>query len=74
MQDFPPLGLYRHYKGQMYQLLAIATHSESQEKLAVYQCLYGEFQIWVRPLEMFTETISIEGKSCPRFAFIQRHF
>ncbi len=74
MQDFPPLGLYRHYKGQMYQLLAIATHSESQEKLAIYQCLYGDFQVWVRPLEMFIETISLEDEIRPRFQFIQRNF
>ena len=46
-------GIYRHYKGNNYKLLAVATHSETLEKMAVYQALYGERGIWVRPLAMF---------------------
>lgn len=73
--DYPATGLYRHYKGQLYQLLAVAKHSETQEVLAVYQCLYGEYQVWVRPLQMFLERVELEnGLSIPRFEFIQRNF
>lgn len=48
-------GLYRHYKGQNYRVLGVARHSETEEALVIYQALYGEFGLWVRPLEMFTE-------------------
>ena len=51
-------GIYQHYKGQLYQVFHVATHSETEEKLVVYQCLYGDYSIWVRPLTMFTETIT----------------
>ena len=54
-------GIYQHYKGQLYQVLHVATHSESQEKLVVYQCLYGDYSIWVRPLDMFKERITLDG-------------
>ena len=53
-------GIYQHYKGQLYQVLHVAMHSETQEKLVVYQCLYGDYSIWVRPLEMFTESITLD--------------
>ncbi|ATC95725.1 DUF1653 domain-containing protein [Pseudoalteromonas tunicata] len=63
-------GLYQHYKGQEYQVLALATHSETQEALVIYQALYGEFGIWARPLTMFNETVEINGQIVPRFKLI----
>ncbi|MDQ9022422.1 DUF1653 domain-containing protein [Acinetobacter sichuanensis] len=64
-------GIYRHYKGKLYQVLHVAQHSETQEKLVVYQCLYGDFSIWVRPFDMFNESIKLEnGTVQPRFEFI----
>lgn len=64
-------GIYRHYKGQLYQVFGIATHSETEEKMVVYQCLYGNYDLWVRPLIMFTETITLENSEIkPRFEFI----
>lgn len=64
-------GIYRHYKGNNYKLLAVATHSETLEKMAVYQALYGERDIWVRPLAMFMETIEKDGQSLKRFELIE---
>lgn len=65
------LGLYKHYKGNMYQLIRIARHSETLEKMAVYQALYGDYGIWVRPLSMFQETVTFDGQVIPRFAFVR---
>ncbi|WP_019530188.1 DUF1653 domain-containing protein [Dasania marina] len=63
-------GIYRHYKGKYYQVYEVATHSETGESLVVYRPLYGEKALWVRPLTMFTETVTIAGKSLPRFAWL----
>ena len=63
-------GLYRHYKGPEYQVYEVAKHSETEESLVVYRCLYGNFDLWVRPLAMFTETVIIGGESVPRFAYV----
>lgn len=65
-----PLGRYRHYKGGEYELVSIAKHSESLDLMAVYRCLYDGASWWVRPLGMFMETVTIEGKVQPRFAYI----
>lgn len=62
-------GLYRHYKGPYYKVIDVATHSETEESLVVYQALYGEKGTWVRPLSMFTETIIVEGNERCRFEF-----
>ncbi len=59
----PPLGIYRHYKGNLYQLLHIARHSETEEPLAVYRALYGDYGVWVRPLAMFTESVDTANGS-----------
>ncbi len=63
-------GRYRHFKGNEYQVLGVARHSESQESLVVYRCLYGDFGLWVRPLSMFTESVEIGGELVPRFVYI----
>lgn len=63
-------GIYRHYKGKDYKVIGIARHSETLEELVVYQCLYGDFSLWVRPASMFLETINMNGVSIPRFSFI----
>ncbi len=65
-------GLYQHYKGQQYRVLGVAQHSETEESLVVYQALYGEFGLWLRPLSMFTEQVLVEGVLQPRFALLQR--
>lgn len=59
--------IYEHYKGMRYKILGVARHSESLEELIVYQALYGENDIWARPLEMFLEDITINGHVRPRF-------
>jgi hypothetical protein len=63
------LGLYRHYKGATYQVLDLVRHSETEEELVLYRALYGERGLWVRPLAMFTQTVTVEGQQVPRFAF-----
>ena len=64
-------GFYVHYKGKHYQVFHVATHSETAEKLVVYQCLYGDYSMWVRPLAMFMESIESDGQVVPRFKLIQ---
>ena len=61
------LGKYRHYKGNYYEVLGVVRHSETLEELVLYKQLYGEGALWVRPLLMFTETVTIEGQTKPRF-------
>jgi len=76
VSELPPLpseprpGKYRHYKGGEYLVLGLARHSETLEPLVVYQALYGEKGLWVRPAAMFTETVVVDGRSLPRFARI----
>ena len=65
------LGTYRHYKGKEYQVIGIAKHSETLEDFVVYKALYGEGQMWVRPLKMFAEKVIVEGAEVPRFEFIK---
>jgi hypothetical protein len=61
-------GKYRHYKGKDYEVIGVATHSETREPLVVYRPLYGEAALWVRPLGLFAENVIVDGKSVPRFA------
>jgi len=61
-------GTYRHYKGNHYEVLGIARHSETREELVVYRCLYGDHSLWVRPLAMLMETVQVDGRAVPRFA------
>jgi hypothetical protein len=64
-------GVYRHYKGQPYRVLGTARHSETMEPLVVYQALYGERGLWVRPAAMFSEIIEVNGAPVARFALEQ---
>ena len=70
-QNTIPQGIYRHYKGSLYQVLHTAQHSETEESLVVYRCLYGEYGVWVRPLAMFSETVMIDDREVPRFKLIK---
>jgi len=64
-------GLYQHFKGNYYRVFQVATHSESEEQLVIYQALYGERGFWARPLAMFTEIIERDGKRQARFAYCE---
>jgi hypothetical protein len=70
MKQEPTPGLYRHYKGGEYQVIGTARHSETDELLVVYRCLYDNDSLWVRPLEMFCETVTLDGNILPRFSRI----
>ena len=63
-------GKYRHFKGKEYLLIGVATHSETMEPMVVYQALYGENGLWVRPAAMWTEQIERDGYTGPRFRYI----
>ena len=64
------LGKYRHYKGNEYEVIAVATHSETLESMVVYRALYGEGEIWVRPIDMWNEIVTVDGRAVPRFLYI----
>jgi hypothetical protein len=68
MVVLPRPGLYRHCKGNHYEVLGTARHSETQESLVVYRPCYGERGLWVRPLAMFMEEVEVDGVRQPRFA------
>ena len=69
MEEIRP-GRYRHFKGKEYRVLGVARHSETLEPLVVYQALYGERGLWVRPAAMWTEQVEREGKTMPRFTYV----
>ena len=69
------LGLYKHFKGKLYEVIALARHSETREEMVVYKALYvheefGKDSIWVRPLKMFIEHVERDGYSGPRFVYV----
>jgi hypothetical protein len=64
-------GIYRHYKGNHYEVIAIANHSETMEKMVVYKALYGKGELWVRPAAMWNEEVCVNGKKVPRFELIE---
>jgi hypothetical protein len=67
-------GVYEHYKGKRYQVLGLATHTETGEKMVVYKALYkGDFPegaLWIRPLNMFKENVTVKGQILPRFRLL----
>lgn len=63
-------GVYRHFKGNEYKVLYLAKHSETQENMVVYQALYGDRTIWIRPLDMFLECVERDGKTFERFSYV----
>lgn len=69
------VGTYRHYKGKQYRVLGVARHSETLEPLVIYQALYdseeyGPHALWARPLPMFLEQVHVDGRSLPRFTYV----
>jgi hypothetical protein len=63
-------GRYRHYKGNLYVVIGVARHSETDEELVVYRPDYGERGLWVRPQSMFLESVEFNGQTVPRFEFL----
>lgn len=64
------LGHYRHYKGGDYHVIGVAKEADTEEPVVVYRCLYGGFHLWYRPLANFTDTVTVNGRSVPRFTFV----
>lgn len=64
------IGRYRHFKGNEYEVLHLARHSETEEEMVVYRALYGDFSVWVRPASMWNETVERDGQSFLRFTYI----
>ena len=69
MDEIKP-GRYRHFKGNEYEVIGLARHSETQEEMVVYRALYGDFGLWVRPARMWNETVERGGKTFRRFTYI----
>jgi hypothetical protein len=67
--EYPRKGIYRHFKGNRYELIGIAKHSETLEPMVVYRALYGENGLWVRPVSMWNETVVRDGAEMKRFEF-----
>lgn len=64
------LGKYKHYKGNVYEVIGVAKHSETQEEFVVYRALYGNNDLWIRPREMFESDVEVNGKKVKRFKII----
>lgn len=67
-------GIYKHYKGNKYKVLGIARHSETLEEMIIYQALYGEMGIWVRPAHMWSEEVLVDGKRVLRFELTEENY
>jgi len=65
-------GIYRHFKGNLYRVIGMVRHSETLEELVLYQALYGDMNFWVRPANMFLETVEKDGETFPRFTLIEK--
>ncbi len=66
-------GRYKHFKGAEYEVIDIAKHSENLEEYVVYRALYGEHDLWIRPVSMFFDIKEVNGESVPRFILIEEH-
>ena len=66
------LGKYRHFKGNEYEVLCLAKHSETLEDLVVYRALYGKGDVWVRPMSMWNQMVEKDGKTVQRFTYIEK--
>jgi len=64
-------GIYKHYKGNLYEVVDVAKHSETEEEHVVYRTLYGDYSLWVRPLAMFNETVELDGQQIARFEYVE---
>ena len=64
-------GIYKHYKGNLYEVIDVAKHSETEEEHVVYRTLYGDYSLWVRPLAMFIETVELDGQQIARFEYVE---
>jgi len=69
MSDLQP-GRYRHYKGRDYLVIDVARHSETEEQFVVYRTDYGDRSLWIRPLAMFIEEVTVDGQAMPRFRYV----
>lgn len=67
-----PPGRYRHYKGNLYEVIGSARHSETEEWLVIYRALYGDFGLWARPAMLFTGTVEQDGRTVPRFEYLEK--
>lgn len=70
MEKIKP-GIYRHFKGNEYEVLHIARHSETEEEMVVYRALYGDYSLWVRPASMWNETVIRNGETLKRFTYLR---
>jgi hypothetical protein len=64
-------GRYRHFKGDEYTVIGVARHSETREEFVVYRQEYGDHRLWIRPQEMFLETVEVNGQAVPRFSYVE---
>lgn len=69
----PIKGRYRHFKGNEYEVLGLARHSETDEEMVLYRALYGDRGLWVRPVSMWDETVDRDGYHGPRFTLVEGH-
>ena len=71
MQEKIRIGTYEHYKGAPYEVLGVARYSESREDMVVYRKLCDDYSLWVRPLKMFLESVTVDDRTVPRFRYIE---
>lgn len=65
-------GIYQHYKGQLYEVIGVGHHTETEEELVFYRSLYGRYGFWVRPISMFCEEVEVNGRIISRFTYLGR--